>query len=163
MSNLLTTVLQSVFGSKADRDLKELTPYVGQVNSIWETLVHEPDQALRDRSAAIKTRIAASLAGIDTQIEGIRTQAQDDNISLSDKDRLYDQIDSLEKDRNKQLEATLLIELPEAFAVMKETARRLAQNGPVWPVLCQEVAFTSAFKSVGGHPKIRSQRCGKLS
>jgi preprotein translocase subunit SecA len=129
MSNLVTKVLASIFGSKTERDLKELTPYVALVNNVWQTLAGEPDQALRDRSAAIRTRIAEGLAGIDTQIQDIRTRAQTEGVSLGEKDRLFDQVDSLEKDRNKQLEVILLEQLPEAFAVMKETARRLAQNG----------------------------------
>jgi len=129
MSNLLTKVLASVFGSKSERDLKDLTPFVGLINAVWSTLGQEPDSALRHRSAAIKAFIADSLAEIDAQMDSLRTQAQVEGIGLTDKDRLFEQVDGLEKERNKKLEVVLLEKLPEAFAVMKETARRLSHNG----------------------------------
>ena len=128
MSNFITKALASIFGSKNDRDTKELQPYVGLINEIWEQVRHEPDQALRERSASIKTRIAEGLVEIDGQINGLRAQAAAEGTPLGEKDRLFDQIDALEKERNKHLEAVLLTVLPEAFAVMKDTARRLTEN-----------------------------------
>ena len=129
MSNLITKALSSIFGSKAERDLKELRPYVGLINAAWEALRQEPDAALRSRSAALKIKIAEGLTGVDAQVEELRQKAQAEGTTLGEKDRLSDQIDALDKERNKQLEAILLQILPEAFALMKETARRLAHNG----------------------------------
>ena len=151
MSNFVTKVLSSLFGSKTERDLKELRPYVGQINEIWEKLRTEPDQALRDRSAAIKSRIAAGLAEIDGQIAALRSQAQAEGINLGEKDKLFDQIDALDKERNKQLEVILLEELPEAFAVMKDTARRLSEKKELAvPATEWDEAYIAE-----GHPHVR--------
>jgi len=84
---------------------------------------------LRAKTLLFKQRINEALSTIDAQIAEIKANVESNaNMPLYEKTAAYDEVDKLEKDRNKQLEAVLLEILPEAFAVMKDTARRFTEN-----------------------------------
>ena len=127
--SIVNKLLTAVFGSKSQRDLKELNPFAGTVNAAWAPTQELSDDGLRERTAGIKARIAAGLANIDGQVADLRHKATAEGVGLQEKDGLFSQIDKLELERNKELEKILLVELPEAFGLMKETARRLSLNG----------------------------------
>ncbi|MCF8254557.1 MAG: preprotein translocase subunit SecA [Bacteroidia bacterium] len=120
--------ITKIFGSKSDRDLKELSPVVEKVNTAFAKLSSISDDELRGKTQEFKAKISEFLAEIDEEIEGIRTETQVDNIDLFVKDDLFKKIDLLKKKRDEELEKVLNEILPEAFAVVKETARRLATN-----------------------------------
>jgi len=120
--------LTKIFGSKSDRDLKELLPIVEEIKKEYALLSSISDDQLRAKTAEFKQIIAEGLKSIDTEIDEIRQEANQEGIDLNEKDQLFRKIDKLEKERNEELEKILLDILPQAFAVVKETARRLTEN-----------------------------------
>ncbi len=121
-------ILKKIMGSKSDKDLKELKPLVGQVNSEYEKLASITDEQLRNRTQEIKDEIKKELKSIDDKIEQLTEKTKKEDIPVHEKEDLFDEIDKLEEARNKDLEKVLLEVLPKAFAVVKETARRFKEN-----------------------------------
>ncbi|MEO5673473.1 MAG: preprotein translocase subunit SecA [Chitinophagales bacterium] len=115
-------------GSKSDKDVRIVEPYVDQINEVFETLESLTNDELREKSIDFRQRIKDYTAVIDTEIEALKAEAEKDEVAFDQKEEFYKQIDQLEKDRDEKLEEVLLEILPEAFAVMKETARRFTEN-----------------------------------
>ncbi len=129
MLNLITKSITKLFGTKSERDVRELTPYIELVNAEFIKLRNLSNDELRQVSAALKQQIADELADIDTQLADLHTQATSDpDMDVDVKETIFNQIDKLEADRNKELETVLLAALPRAFALIKETARRFSEN-----------------------------------
>lgn len=129
MINLLTKAISAVFGTKAEKDLKELYPFVQKINAAWEKLQSLSNDQLREKTQEFKAFIATRLAEIDKQIEDLKKRIDNQpEMPVGEKEGIFTQIDKLELDRNKKLEEALLEILPEAFAVVKETARRFATS-----------------------------------
>jgi preprotein translocase subunit SecA len=128
--NFLTKSLSKLFGgNKYEKDIKVLEPIVAQVNEAYAALAPLSNDQLRNKTAEFRERIAAFLKPIDDDIESLQRQADDLDIELVDeKDDLYKKVDELIKNRDQELEKVLLQILPEAFAVVKETARRFTEN-----------------------------------
>ncbi len=120
-------LFSKLFGTKAERDLKELTPYVGRINAEYALLASLTNDQLRAESEGLKAQIASELKSIDEQIGALRQQAADEP-NVDKKEAIFKKIDALELDRNKELERVLLEILPKAFAIVKDTARRLKEN-----------------------------------
>ena len=123
-------IFKKVFGTKYDRDVKEYSPVVDQINSYFESYSSLSNDELRQKTVEFRARIADHLAGIDKDISQIEQAARDEE-DLNQKEVYFNQIDDLKKDRDEHLEAILKQILPEAFAVVKETARRFSQGEPV--------------------------------
>lgn len=118
-----------LFGTKADRDIKLLTPYVGLINNEFQKLTSLSDDELRGKTTEFKNIIATELKSIDDQMAALHQQVEDNpEMDISEKESVFAQIDNLEKERDESLEKVLLDLLPQAFAVVKETARRLTEN-----------------------------------
>ncbi|ADY53212.1 protein translocase subunit secA [Pseudopedobacter saltans DSM 12145] len=121
--------ISKIFGSKSDRDIKAIRPIVDKINEEFDKLSSLSHDELRGRTLNFKHRIQESLSEINGKIIEIKNNVeQNQQMPLAEKTAYYDEIDRLEKERNKQLEVTLNEILPEAFAVMKETARRFTEN-----------------------------------
>ena len=130
MSNLLTKGLAKIFGSKSARDIKEVMPYVEEINSIYEGLHDISDDALRGKTGEIKARIREELKTIDDELAALHQQVADHpELDIHEKEAIFDKVDQLEEDRDEALEKVLMKVLPEGFAVVKETARRFKENG----------------------------------
>ncbi|WP_420388227.1 preprotein translocase subunit SecA [Roseivirga sp.] len=128
--SILTKGLAKLFGSKSDRDIKEVAPYVEEINKIYNSLSSLTDDELRNKTTEFKDRIGADLKEIDDQIAELHKRVDENpDLDIQEKEAAFDAIDKLEEDRNEELEKTLMTILPEAFAVVKETARRLKENG----------------------------------
>lgn len=120
-------LLQKLFGNKKEKDIKELQPYVTKILAEYGKLRNISDDELRARSDVFRERIQTQIKGIAAEIVAKKKQAEStEDLTLSE--RLYEEADKLRKKRNEQLEQVLLEILPEAFAVVKETARRLTEN-----------------------------------
>lgn len=120
--------ISKLFGSKSERDVKALMPYVEKIKAEYAKLDQITNDELRARTAIFKQIIKDGLASIDEEIQGIKSQTENADIDVHEKVELYTRLDKLQKDRDKELEVILLNILPEAFAVVKETARRFANN-----------------------------------
>ncbi len=132
MLDIVGKAVTKLFGSKSERDLKQLLPYVEQINTEWRQLNTDnvSDEELRAKTNEIKQTIDDYLQEIDTQIADLHQQIEDNpDLDIDAKEAIFDQIDKLEEDRNEELEKVLLEVLPLAFAVIKETAYRFKEKG----------------------------------
>jgi preprotein translocase subunit SecA len=120
-------LLNSIFGNKNQREYKEMQPLVKKINEEYEKLKSLSHDQLRNKTNEFRQRIAEYLSEIDTQINDLRTKA-DAEEDIHAKEELYKQADALGKERNKKIEEVLDQILPEAFAVVKETAFRFSNN-----------------------------------
>lgn len=116
-------------GSKSEKDIKQIYPLVEQINTYFASYQVLSNDQLRNKTVEFRQRIAEHLKSIDDEIAGINTQAEELPFSdITGKDDLYQQVDTLKKNRDQQIEEVLKKILPEAFAVVKETARRFKEN-----------------------------------
>ncbi|MCX3265805.1 preprotein translocase subunit SecA [Pedobacter agri] len=120
--------LAKIFGSKSERDIKAIQPLVIAINEHYSKLSALSNDELRGKTIEFKERISAFLTEIDGKISALKTEAESEELDLHQKTAIYDQVDALGKDRDTELEKVLLEILPEAFAVVKETSRRLSEN-----------------------------------
>ncbi len=116
-------------GSKSEKDVKKIEPYVGKINQFFASYQSLSNDALREKTQEFRRRIKEHLAETDTEIAAKNTAAEALPFSdLMGKDGIYQEVDKLKKDRDKKIEEVLEAILPEAFAVVKETARRFKEN-----------------------------------
>lgn len=121
--------ISKIFGNKSDRDIKEVLPRVEKINSFFESYKTLSNDELRAKTSEFQSRIADYLSDIVGEINELKSRIdQELDMSLDEKQDLYDQIDKLKKERNEKLEKVLDDILEEAFAVVKETARRFTEN-----------------------------------
>lgn len=141
--------ITKIFGSKTDRDLKELYPIVTQINTVYEQLRNISDDELRGKTVEFKQRIQSRLQEIDNTLAEILEETKEDQIDLLKKDKLFKEMEVIRKKRDEELEIVLNELLPEAFAVVKETARRLTENK-------QLVVFANDFdKELSAKTKVK--------
>ena len=127
MSNFLTNALKKVFGTKYERDVNKYLPIVEEINALEDEMQSLTNDALRNKTLEFRARINEHLEGIQHDIEVLHEQAEEEEDQLIKED-LYNQLDQMQLEKNKHLEAILQEILPEAFAVVKETARRFTNN-----------------------------------
>ena len=145
MFDKLVKGLGKLFGNKADRDMKEVMPVVESINEWFAAYSSLSHDELRGKTAEFVDRINLKLSGIDEEIASARAELEAlPEAEVEERDALFNRIDELEKDRDKQLEEALEEILPEAFAVVKETSRRLSEN----PYL--EVTATDHDRTLAG-------------
>ena len=120
--------LSKLFGSKSDRDIKAIQPIVNKVKEEYSKLTNLSHDELRAKTVEFKNRIQEYLKDIDAEIADLKLQSDDNSTDMSAKTVVYEKLDKLSKDRDKKLEEILNEILPEAFAVVKDTARRLTEN-----------------------------------
>lgn len=121
-------IFKTFFGDKAARDLKEVMPLVKLVHQEYEIIKKLDNDALRSKTREFKDRIAEYVEQENQQIEQLRIKGEDYNLDMDEKERIYNQMDELEKVRYQKIEEILLEVLPQAFAVVKETARRFKED-----------------------------------
>ena len=126
MLNFLNKILG---GNKSEKDVKKIEPYIGKINSFFSQYQSLTNDELRNKTQEFKQRIADHLKEIDDEIAAKKTEADAlPEEEMQNRDALYKEADTLKKDRDKKIEEVLLEILPEAFAVVKETARRFKEN-----------------------------------
>jgi preprotein translocase subunit SecA len=125
--------IQKLFGgSKSEKDVKTIQPIVEKINGFFTAYQSLTNDQLRAKTQEFKQRIQSHLTEIDKEIADLNAQAE--ALPFSDfagKDALYQQVDNLKKDRNDKIEEVLKEIAPEAFAVVKETARRFKENAEI--------------------------------
>ena len=123
-------ILKKIFGSKSDRDMKAIKPYLAKVLAAYPEIDALSADALRERSAALRARIFEVEKPFEDRIAEIKARIEED-IPIEEKEALASESDKLVKDEDEAIEVILNELLPEAFAIMKSTARRFAQNESV--------------------------------
>ena len=122
-----TDVFKKIFGSKADRDLKALQPMLNKVLDAFKTIDRLTDDELRAHCQGLKDKIQAAIASDEARIAEIKAELEKD-IPLSQKEALATESDKLVKKVDETIEKVLDEILPEAFAIVKSTARRFKEN-----------------------------------
>ena len=122
-----TNIIGKLFGTKADRDMKLVKPILDKILAEYDSIDKLSNDELRARSEGLKERLREVEAPFETRIEEIR-QALEGDLPVAEKEKLATESDKLVKDEDEAIEKCLDEILPEAFAIMKSTARRFAQN-----------------------------------
>ena len=147
-----TDVFKKLFGTKADRDMKALRPTLDKVLEAYKEIDVLDDDALRARCQALKDKIQAAIAADEGRIAEIREELEKE-IPLKQKETLATEQDKLVKKVDETIETVLDEILPEAFAIMKSTARRFTQN-PVIKVKAtqfdRDLSTTKEFVTIEG-------------
>jgi preprotein translocase subunit SecA len=130
MFDFFGKTVAKLFGTKSDKDIKEVLPYVSKVNEEYAKLTNLTDDQLRHKTVEIRGVINERLKSIDDKIAALHKRVADEpELNIVQKEAIFSEIDELEKQRNKDLEVVLMEVLPVGFAVVKETARRWKENG----------------------------------
>ncbi len=117
-------------GKKSDKDVKLMQPVVAEINRIFSSYQSLSNDELRNKTQEFRARIKQYLAEIDSVIEAKRAEAEQIE-DVQEREAFYEEADKLVKKRDAQIEEILKEILPEAFAVVKETARRFKENTDV--------------------------------
>ncbi|MBP9016922.1 preprotein translocase subunit SecA [Porphyromonadaceae sp. NP-X] len=125
----LNNFLKKILGNKAQRDLKEIEPIVEKIQAVYPEIKSLSNDDLRARTVALKERIQEFVAPEKNRIQELKNSIEETEIDLREK--IYNEIDKLEKEITDKQEKILNDILPEAFSIMKETARRFAENDEI--------------------------------
>ena len=120
--------LAKLFGNKASRDNKALQPILDKTLEAYENIKNLDIDALRHKTVEFKEYINNYIADIDTRINELKLKAENDDLDLEKKNEIFEQVDKLEKQQLEKIEEALNNIMPEAFAVLKETAKRFKEN-----------------------------------
>ena len=124
------SIFRKIFGSKADRDAKRFRPAVAKTLEAYKSIDRLSDDELRARSAALKALIRERIAADEARVAEIADQMAG-NLPAEEKEKLARESDKLVKVIDDKIEDVLDEIMPEAFAIMKSTARRFAQNSEI--------------------------------
>jgi len=139
-------MIGKLFGNKQDRDVATYQPIVDQINDAFSGLSNLSNDELRNRTHTFRARIAEHLSEIDATIVRLREEARIED-DFREADNIYKEIDKLKEQRDTELEVVLKEILPEAFATVKEAARRLTELGEL------RVTATDADRDLAANPK----------
>jgi preprotein translocase subunit SecA len=128
---VINSILKRFFGTKADRDMKLIQPYVSKTLEAYARIDKLTHDQLRDESDKIKRRIAEYIAEDEAKKQSLRERLEDLTIDISEKESLATEVDKLTKRIDEKLEEVLIEVLPDAFAIMKSTARRFKENSEI--------------------------------
>ena len=123
----LASVIGKIFGSKAERDYKAVKPILERILAVYPEIDALSADELRARSAALRQQLKDVEAPFERRIGEIRAEL-DKDIPVSEKVKLAEESDKLVKDEDEAIEKALNEILPEAFAIVKSTARRFKES-----------------------------------
>ena len=125
-----TDVFKKIFGTKADRDMKAIRPMLDKVLVAYSSIDKLTDDELREKCQSLKDLIKSRIANEEARIASIKAELETE-IPLSQKEKLATEADKLVKEVDKKIEEVLEQILPDAFAIMKSTARRFKENSEI--------------------------------
>jgi|TARA_B110000881_G_scaffold219932_1_gene243259 preprotein translocase subunit SecA len=128
MLGFLSKGLKKILGSKTDKDLKELYPYIKKINDEFDMLSEISDQELRNKTKYFKDLIHKALELSLKEIESLKEAYKSTEENIDKKEDILKKIDKLNESQKIIIEDKLNEILPQAFAVIKETARRFSIN-----------------------------------
>ncbi len=154
---IITSLLKKFFGTKADRDLKEIQPFVDKIREVFPGIDKLSNDELREESNKLKRLIAERISEDEARKKEIRAKLEDVKIDVSEKEALATEVDKLSKKIDEKIEEVLLEVLPAAFAIMKSTARRFKENSVIEvkaSELDRDLAAKHDFVSIEGDKAI---------
>ncbi len=155
----MASFLAKLFGSsKSEKDVKKIMPQVAQINEHFTSCQSLTNDQLRNKTNEFRERIKEHLKEIDVEIASKNKQAEDLPFNdLLGKDAIYQEVDKLKKDRDKKIEEILNEILPEAFAVVKETAKRFKENSEIVSTatpLDRDLSVKKTYVTISGDQSI---------
>ena len=147
--------LSRIFGNKSTRDMKLIQPWVNKVKEASESIEKLSNDGLRGKTKELQQTIQASADDIKEKIAALNAKIED--TPIEDREVIFNQIDKLEKEVLERYEEALNAALPDAFAIVKETARRFAQNEEITVTATdfdRELAATKDFVCIEGDKAI---------
>ena len=128
----MANFLSKLFGTKSDRDLKEVKPFLDATLKIYPEIQKLDNDQLRAKTIEFKERIRKEVEAEENELSTLRQRIEEEyDMPVAEKEELYKRIDKLEKESYDKTQKVLNEILPEAFSVVKETARRFAENSDV--------------------------------
>ena len=149
----LLGILGKLFGNKYDKDVKEITPLVDKINEEFSKLSSLSNNELREKTTEFKKQISDFISEEKSKIETLKEKSNLTETTTEEKEELYKEIDALEKTVIDKIEQILNTVLPQAFAVVKETAKRFTENESIDVTASKndtELAATKDFVSING-------------
>ena len=141
-------------GSKSEKDIRTIQPLVGKINEHFISYQSLSNDELRHKTVEFRARIQDHLKEINDKVISLNQQAEAlPTTDIAGKDAIYQEVDKLKKEKDTQLEVVLKEILPEAFAVVKETARRFTNNTTLEATateLDRELAITREHIAING-------------
>ena len=125
--SILNSVLKVFVGDKSEKDVKSMQPLVKKIKSFEQSVEALSDDELRQKTLDFKTKIAENCKDINDKIDTLKEEVEASN-DIDRNEEIYTEIDKLNEEAYKISEDVLNEILPEAFAVVKETAKRFANN-----------------------------------
>ena len=148
-------IITKLFGNKAQKDMRAIQPIVDQVKAKYEEIDALSNDELRAHSQALMDKLQAVVADKKARIAELKSSIE--GLEIDQREKVYNEVDKLEKEIKEQYEKTLTEILPEAFAIVKSAARRFAQNATVEVTATQfdrDLAATNDFVEIEGDKAI---------
>lgn len=122
--------LSKLFGNKSTRDMKLIQPLVEKVKEVYPAIQALDNDALRAKTNELKEKVQHSADDLKEKIQALKDKIEE--TPIEDRAVIFNQIDKLEKDVLERYEGVLNEIQPEAFAIVKETARALLKTRKSW-------------------------------
>ncbi len=148
-------ILSSLFGNKAQRDAKEITPYVERIKAAYPTIEKLSHDELRAKTAEIRQQIQDYVAAEKNKIAELKANVE--TLDIDKREDIWAEIDKLEKGVTEKYEEILEKVMPEAFSIVKDTARRFTQNEEIIVTATdfdRQLAETHDFVEIDGDKAI---------
>ncbi len=155
--SLINNVIGKLFGNKSDRDMKEIMPYVNQINAVYPSVEKLNNDELRALNLQLRKQISDCIAEESAAVKQLKEDSESTKVAVEQKEANYKEIDRLEKQINEKIEAKLLEILPQAFSIVKETARRFKESDRIVVQATdtdRDLAATKDFVTIEGDKAI---------
>ncbi|MBQ9427512.1 MAG: preprotein translocase subunit SecA [Paludibacteraceae bacterium] len=125
----LLEIITKLFGNKSQKDMRAIKPYVEEIKRVYEEIDRLSNDELRQRSGSLMKRIEDAVSGKKNRIQELKAGIED--LEIEKREKVYNEVDKLEKEIKEDYKTILQDILPEAFAIVKSTARRFAESETV--------------------------------
>ena len=126
--SVLTSILSKIFGNKYEREIKEIEPVASKIKEEYAKLESVSNDEIRARTINVKKKILDYIKPEEDKIKELREHIETEKPAIEEVEKIYNQIDNIEKDIDKKLVDVLNEVLPEAYAIVKQTAKRFNDN-----------------------------------
>jgi len=158
--DIIQSLLKLFFGTKSDKDRKEIQPYVDKILAAYPSIDALSNDELRAHSAALRKAVKEYIQPEEDRIVALKAELETE-LTIEQKSDISKEIDNLTKEIDDKIEHKLDEILPEAFAIMKSTARRFAQNDTVEVTATdfdRDLSTSKDFVNIDGDKAIYSSR-----
>ncbi|MBC7124851.1 MAG: preprotein translocase subunit SecA, partial [Bacteroidales bacterium] len=157
----LSNFLTKFFGTKSDRDLRELMPIVNKIREAYPRYTTLTNDQLREETERLRKVVRDYIAEDEAKVEQLKAQMESDEIDYEEKERVYKEVERLTKQIDDKIEEVLNQVLPDAFSIVKETARRFKENETIEVTATQfdrDLAARKDFVTIQGDKAIYKNR-----